>query len=827
MQTTVPIGYKIHLAPDLEALTFTGRVDIEIELFKAGAPILLDSVGLDISRCTVVAGGVELESSTKVDEKTVKIICPGAGAGIITVSLAFNGLLRDNLVGFYDAPFEDSGVVKHLAVTQFEEDHARRAFPCFDHPKYNTPFSVSLEAPDGCIAISTTAIERSTPVEGGGTLNEFRTTPPMPTYLLFFGVGEFECLEDYESKVPIRVAATRGKAEQGRRAIEFAKASIAFCERFTGIEYPLEKLDLLALPAFAYGAMENFGAITFREHLLLSTPGVTSKRAIENIARITAHEVAHMWFGDITSPAAWRFVWLNEAFATYLQYLICDTSYPEWRPIDRFVNDGYASAVTRDSLIDTIPIELPSGCHMEIDASTAPIFYQKAGLILRMVHGWLGDEKFTAGVRAHLSAYLFQSTDTQGFLQAFAAGAGEEASGIIANWIRQPGYPGITLKRAGTTLTLTQNRFTWLANDSDQLWHIPVSLLLFDHNGKKTERGVILDKRSLSVDIPEDTFAVKANADHSGFFHTSYPSEELDRLGNLAREGTLGDRDRFGLVFDLYSSALRGDCTADEFVAFLLAYYKNERGFLPLSGIGFSLRGLWRHLPAAGRERVANAGLEIFEPVCEEIGIVPTEDEPYHNVLLRDEVLRSLLIYGSAAVIEKLIRRFERVLAGESVETDLLQFSLCAGAIAGSAAFGPLCRMIEDPEKPTDLKVRAYEALGWFQQPAELTRVLAYTDNSIEEQNRIYVYRGIAANPAADGLLFGWLEKNLPRVKAGHHYLSSVVLGAFIPVCDVEDESTLDSLLESLTDTPLSAVVSMAKEKRRVFRLLGKQTENL
>jgi aminopeptidase N len=822
MLAAEPISYTIRLAPDLEALTFTGSVDIEMTLLKIGAPVVLDSVELEIAECSVTAGGAELESSFAVDDSSVSITCPAAAPGRMTVSLTFIGKLSDGLIGFYDAPYNDAGRVKHLAVTQFEEDHARRAFPCFDHPRYNTPFSVFLQAPEGAIALATTAVESEEELDGGGRLYEFRTTPPMPTYLLFFGVGDFECYEDRSFKVPIRVAATPGKAVQGKRAIEVAKASIAFCEKFTGIDYPLDKLDLIALPAFAFGAMENFGAITYREHLLLFDPAAASRRGFEKNALITAHETAHMWFGDITSPLAWRFVWLNEAFASYVEYLICEESFPEWRANDTFIFAGFTTAAARDSLIDTIPIELPDGCALEVDASTAPIFYQKSSLILRMVHTWLGEEKFTAGVRSYLSGFIFQSTDTKGFLDTFAAGAGAEASKIIANWIQQPGFPVVTAERDGTTLKLTQSRFTLLPNESDQIWHIPVSLLLFDEDGKSKSVGLILDKKSATLEIPKEVVTIKVNADHAGFFHTSYTPEEGARLGVLARDGILGDKDRYGLVVDLSAFVLSGEYSVDEFIGFLLDYYPGERSYLPLSGIGVALRTLWRYLPAAGREFISETGRKIFEPVYEEIGIAPSDDEAYLNVLLRDEVVWSLLLYGSPSVKDELQNRFRGFLAGESVEADLLQSSLCAGTMSDDTVFDELCGVIEDSKKPMALKVSAYEAIGWFQSPEVLSRVLAYTDESIEAQNRIYVYRAIADNPAADELLYDWLKKNLPSLETAHPYLSSVVLAAFIPFCEIDEEAKLDVLLRVYSNAgpSLSGVISMARERRRVFRSL-------
>ena len=820
MPETRPTSYTIRLAPDLKKLTFSGSVAIDIVTDKPGEPIVLDSIGLEITSCTVRSDGEEVKSSLSAGDTTVSVLAPAASAGNVTVCLEFNGKLGRSLFGFYDAPYEQDGQVKHLAVTQFESEAARRAFPCFDHPKHNAPFSIALEAPAGTIAISNSPVDTIEQIDGGA-LYRFQTTPPMPTYLLFFGVGDFECREEKGFKVPIRAATVPGKAVYADKAIEMAKAAVAYCEEFTGIEYPIGKLDLIGIPAFAFGAMENLGAITFRENLLLYVPGTTSERGFERNCLITAHEVAHMWFGDLVSPSEWRFLWLNEAFATYLQYLIGQAVFPGRHIGERFLLEGFGAACRRDSLVHTFPIELPEGCYLDVDASTAPIFYQKAGLVLRMVHCRLGAEKFREGVRSYLAQFAFQSTDTLGFLHSFSKGAGLEAAGMIENWIRQPGFPLVRAARRGDTLHLEQERFTWLAEPSDQLWHIPVSLLLFDDNGVRDQITLLLEKRNATIELPEGITAYKINAGQIGLFHTACDDENLVRLGALARDGKLTPEDRYGLAFDLSALLLRGEITVEKLSAFLLEYYMHEREFLPLACIARALNQLWRIVPG-GRELIADTGRRIFEPVIAGIGVVPSHGEDYLEVLLRSELLWPLVLFRSKGVYEELLRQFESFAAGEQVEADLLQTSLFAGAHSGKAGFGLFRKIIEDAQKADELKFYLYGAMGWFQDEHTLSQVLSYTEESIAEQNRIHVYRNIAANPVAGKLLFSWLVENLPNLESVHHYTRSVALAEFIPVCEPEDEADLDKLLDGCDfgDHLLNQVISMAKETRKVFRSL-------
>lgn len=820
MPKTSPISYTVRLAPDLEKLTFSGSVAIEVQLQHPGESVVLDSVGLEVTACTVRRDGVEIVSGYTVDETSVAVRCPGVREGKVTVSLEFNGKLERALFGFYDSPYERNGLVKHLAVTQFESDYARRAFPCLDHPRYNTPFSIELVAPPGTIAVSNSPVETVEPVEGG-SLYRFEATPPMPTYLLFFGVGDFGCIEDDNFRVPVRAVALPEKVAYADRAIETAKASITFCEDFTGIDYPMAKLDLIGIPTFAFGAMENFGAITYRENLLLYVPGTTSERGFERNSLITAHEVAHMWFGNLVSPAEWRFVWLNEAFATYLEYLIGEAVFPERRIDECFLFEGFIVAYTRDSLIRTIPIELPEGLSLEVDASTAPIFYDKAALVLRMAHCWLGDEKFRKGVRSYLTEFAYQSTDTAGFLESFARGAGAEASGMIENWIRQPGFPLVRAERHGEKLRLEQDRFTWLEHASEQVWHIPVSLQLFDDHGEAERRSFLMKEKTATVELPEGTSAYKLNAGQIGIFHTAYERENLLRLGALAREGRLGTGDRYGLALDLSALVMRREVTVDEFLHFLLEYYINEREYLPLTGIATVLRRLWR-VAATKRANIADAGRRIFGPVIDRIGIAPAAGEDHLNVLLRSELLWPAVLFGSESVCEELARRFESFAAGETVEADLLQSTFLAGAYLSTARFDQFREIMEDPRSADEMKVYLYRATGWFQDPGALTRVLGYVEESIGEQNRIYVYRSLATNPAAGKFLFGWLGANLGKLESVHPYTSSVAVAEIIPVCEPEDEADLDALLDGCTfsDPSLVQSIAAARELRTVYRSL-------
>jgi aminopeptidase N len=827
MNTPSPLGYIVRLEPDLDGLEFTGSVRIDLTTGGCSS-IELDSVELEIDGCHELRNRRALELQYSLTEGTINIQLGPDSSDQIELAIDFHGKLNRDLRGLYAASYMHEGEKKHLAVTQFEEIEARRAFPCFDHPKFNTPFVIELVIGEGQAAIATTRVEEETTLEDGRKLVRFRRTPPMPTYLLFFGTGNFEFLEGTECHVPIRVAATPGKAAYGAKSIEFARKSIEFCEAFTGVDYPVDKLDLIAVPEFAYGGMENLGAITYRENLLLYYPDVVSRVGLQNIAAINAHEVAHMWFGDLTSPRDWQFVWLNEAFATYVGNLILDAAYPDWHAMDQFLLSAGHAAMGRDSLKGTIPIEFPDAGLTEIDSSTAPIIYAKAGLVLRMVHQWVGEEVFTSGVRSYLSAFEYDSTDTDGFLTEFGKGAGLEAANVINNWIRQPGFPVVEARRSTDTLTIAQQRFVYgdaeaaAGAEPGQTWIIPISILLFFEDGSTQTQELVLREAKRTIQLPEGVSAFKLNPGQTGFYRSAYSPSDLERLGAVI--AVLAPRDASGLLADLAALTIKGDLTVSQFLDYLLQHFSTTEEYIVLSQISTSLRELWTLVPDL-RETTASAGRTLLEPAFARIGLVSQPDEPYSSVLLRDEIVWSLLLFDSKGVRDGLRPRFEAIVGGNTVETDLIPHVLRFGALAGTLSGGGEAflwfrKVLEDPDAVAEMKKHVYQAIGWFAEEETISQVIEYAMSSVQPQDRILVIRALAANPAADHLMWPWLKAHFSEVVDMHAYFRSVILAEVVPTCPAGAESELASLLDGYLDAaddPPLGVLTMAREKRNVY----------
>src|SRR5207253_7218660 len=399
---------------------------------------------------------------------------------------AFRGTLNDKLRGFYRSVYKDpSGVSRTMAATQFEATDARRAFPCWDEPSFKAVFAVTLAIDPALTAVSNTSIVSETP-ENGRKVVKFADAIVMSTYLVAFVVGELEHTEPTSvGRVPLSVWCVPGKKRLAKFGQEIGAASLAFFEDYYGLPYPGDKLDLLAIPDFAAGAMENLGAITFRETALLVDESAATHAELERVADVVAHENAHMWFGDLVTMTWWNGIWLNEAFATFMEMLAVDAWKPEWQRWSTF-GASRAAALSVDGLHSTRPIEFPVTAPREADAMFDVLTYEKGASVLRMLEQHLGPDIFRNGVRAYLRAHAYGNADTGDLWVSLGREAGQPVPEVMDSWIFRPGYPLLSIRLDhGSRLVIAQQRFTYLPTSTDgkgpekevnQPWQVPLQI---------------------------------------------------------------------------------------------------------------------------------------------------------------------------------------------------------------------------------------------------------------------------------------------------------------------------------------------------------------
>ncbi|MPY96295.1 MAG: M1 family peptidase, partial [Acidimicrobiia bacterium] len=508
LPTTVrPSHYEIELDVDLAGAVFTGWVAARVEVAEPVSEVVVNADELVIAEAWVEAGGRRVGATVSFDAETERATFALEGtlpAGPATVHARFTGVLNDKLVGFYRTTFKDAdGVERTAAATQFEAPHARMAFPCWDEPEFKASFGVTLVVPEGELAISNAAEVERTPTGDGRTRYRFADTMVMSTYLVAFVVGPFEATAPVDvAGTPLRVVYPRGQGHLVGYGLEAGEFGLRFFEDYYGIGYPGDKLDLVAVPDFAFGAMENLGCITFREVLLLVDPTTVTQPELQRVADVIFHELAHMWFGDLVTMKWWNGLWLNEAFATFMEMKATDAFRPEWQ---RWVDFGLSRtmAFDTDALASTRPIEYEVVSPADAEGMFDVLTYEKGAAVLRMVEQYLGEDAFRAGVRRYLEQHSYANTETTDLWDALEAETGQPVRGMADSWIFQGGFPLVTASLEGSALHLAQERFRYLddggpggggpggggAGTAGARWKVPVIVRV----GGREQRALLED----------------------------------------------------------------------------------------------------------------------------------------------------------------------------------------------------------------------------------------------------------------------------------------------------------------------------------------------
>jgi aminopeptidase N len=814
-----PIHYRIHLEPDLKTFAFSGKVEISFEAVSPVSEISLNAKELSFRSCRLIQDRKNTECPFSVDapREAVTVRLPEQMSGAITLEIAFMGELNDRMVGFYRSSYISGGEERYCAVTQFEESDARRAFPCIDHPLKKATFDIELVIPEMLVAISNMPIAEELPESEGRKIVRFQRTPEMSTYLLFIGVGAFEFIED-RGKTMIRAATMPGMTRHAGFSLEFGKKALAFCEDYYGTAYPLPKLDLVAVPDFASGAMENWGAITFRENLLLHYPHITSKAGEQRICEVIAHEIVHQWFGDLVTPSDWRYLWLNESFATHFGHAAVAHFHPDWDIWGQFLHNQTSAALTRDALHETFPIELPGGGHAVINASTAPIIYNKGASILRHLEGYLGEDDFKQGLGRYLQEYAFSCAASRNLWETFENTSERPVVSIMKSWVEQAGYPILLVTRQDEKLHILQQRFTYLANEFDQQWEVPITIRVYNQAGQSKTITSLLDAKASDFHIGSDAVAYKVNLKQSGFYRVRYLDEgNLAELGKLVQTKALPLEDRWGLQNDLYAFTRSGDAPFEAYLEFLLNY-KTEDAFLPLISIADNLYHGSLVLDGARRARAVSFGRSFLETVLSRIGYEPEPGEAYPRSILRDALVQQAAVYGSEQAAEFADRAFSLLTGGGSIHPDIARSVLYIGALNGGGKTFEWLQQRLNTSVSEHERMNILAALGGFKDAGIIEKVQNYILTEVPGRNKFIPVSSMAANPYALPFLWEWFVSHLDLIERFHPAQFERVIEAILPIAGIEREAEVSAFFERYLREKDAAgdVIRMCLEKLRI-----------
>jgi puromycin-sensitive aminopeptidase len=755
----VPTRYELRLEPDLSTASFTGAETVTLTVREATSEIVLNAAELAIRGAELTGPRGERVSATwHVDdalERCRLVLDRVLEPGQWRLHLAFAGTLNDKLRGFYRSTYKDATGATHvLAATQFEATDARRAFPCWDEPDFKAVFSSTLVIDPALSAVSNTR-----PVaeyrEGGKKVVTFADTIPIPTYLVAFVVGELESTDPvWVGATPLRIWCVPGKRRLTRFAQAIATASLRFFEAYYGLPYPGDKLDLLAIPDFAAGAMENLGAITFRETALLVDEAQATHAELERIADVVAHENAHMWFGDLVTMSWWNGIWLNEAFATFMEMLAVDAWKPEWKRWDTF-GVSRAAAFAVDGLWATRPVEYEVRAPKDADAMFDVLTYEKGASVLRMLEQYLGPEVFRAGIRDYLRTHAYGNADTRDLWAALGRAAARDIPGLMETWIFRPGFPLVSVRREGEELVLAQQRFTYLPEPPEFIpgleggtagcWQVPIQLR-FLGSQRPARETLLLTEVEARVAWPVGATAVLVNEGGHGFYRVRYAPDLLDVL--LHRLDELTAIERFNLVSDAWAAAQAGLLPLTDYLE-LATRFHAERHRNVWTMLLASLGTLARLVTPEDRPRLEAYVRHLVAPAVADLGWAPRAGEDELTRQLRGDLLRALGTLGNDHGVQaRAATLYSEALEDPgAVDPNVLPALIAVLAHAGDhARYEAFLRRFRTASTPQEEQRYLY-ALAGFQVPDLLRQTLERTVNGeIRTQDGPFVVRAVLYN---------------------------------------------------------------------------------
>ena len=801
-----PTRYQLTIAPDLEAATFLGRERIELEVVSPTSSIVCHAVELEIStaRLALPDGSEPLALDIAFDNERERVTFSAPHElppGPCVLECEFAGVLNDKLRGFYRSTFRDEeGVERVIATTQFESTDARRAFPCWDEPDRKAVFSITLEIEPGLLAISNGAEQSATELPDGKRRLVFTDTIPMSTYIVAFIVGPLEVTEAVDvDGIPLRVIHTAGKAGLTAFALGAGAHALRFFAEYFDQPYPGDKLDLVAIPDFAFGAMENLGCVTFREVALLTDPDNSARVELEGIASVIEHEIAHMWFGDLVTMGWWNGIWLNEAFATYMSLVCLDDFRPEYQCWIGFGRDRDL-ALALDGLHTTRPIEFPVHTPDEADAMFDVLTYEKGGSVLRMLEQYLGLERFRDGVRRYLAAHRYGNTETTDLWDAIELAAeGLPIRALMDSWIFQGGHPLVTARAEGPIVLLSQAPFSYLAATDRPAgsgpsgigsgWLVPVATERRPRSGSPSGKGRHYDLlRDQSVRVPAGRGMLVVNAGASGVFRLRYEEGLLDDI--LAGFERLEPLERFTLVADTWACSLAGSTPLEQFLA-LIRRLGGEIDPRVWSMVAGALGLLDFAVSDQDRGVLEGFTQSLLRPELERVGWDAREDDDYDAARRRAVLIGTLGTVGAdPAVRAESRRRFAALRKGSHLEPDSAAAILhVVAATADRDDYETLLSHFRSPADPLE-EQRYLDSLSYVRdvELAAVTCELCLTE--FRSQDAPYVLRTLLLNRVVGPVVWEFVASHWPTLYEKYPANSITRMLEISRLCQLDSDGT-------------------------------------
>lgn len=743
-----PTHYDIRLELDLETFTFSGSAGIDIEVVESTNEIVLNAAEVEIKSARL-SGDVSITEIAYDDtmQRATLTVEPSLEPGAHRLELEHTGQINDQLCGLYRSTYRDPDGVEHaLAASQCQATDARRVFPCWDEPDFKATYQTTLVVADGLEAYSNTAEVERVDLEDGRVEFRFDKTMKMSTYLLAFVAGRFEATEPRVVRgTPIRVIVPQGNLHLTDIAMENAVFCFEYLSDYYGIPYPGDKLDHIAIPDFAAGAMENVGLITYRDSYLVIDPEKATQTELQNSLDVIGHEVAHQWFGNLVTMAWWEGAWLNEAFASFMELKATDAMRPEWKRWLAFANQEVPWAMSTDQLHSTRPIEFEVTAPEEVDQMFDAITYGKGSAVLHMVDEFVGVENFRRGVGNYLRKHSYANTVTTDLWEGLDGASEYPVSKIMDTWVYQPGFPQVEVHVSGNGVKLSQRRYLVTPDETDAtIWKVPIQLR-GSVGGQSFDEHFLLESDEAIVPVDGDVEWVCANAGGFGFYRTSYSADLFESL--LQHVADLDDIERYALVSDTLGFVRSGELEVAAFLD-LAAKFADETEHaiwsVIIGGLALVEHHALDHSARPGFERFVSA---LTGPALEKCGWEPSESDTDLQRKLRGDLIVAM---GNLAHDETTIERCRAItadlLAGQSMDPEIATAALTVYARnGGQAEYETLWNNYLESTTPLD-QVRFLRSVAGVGTESEAMATMdKIVDGDIRTQDGFWVFARLLA----------------------------------------------------------------------------------
>lgn len=763
--TIEPVHYKIIIIPDADKMVFLGREDIDLRISDAVDSITLDSKHLRIKKIVLKEGDKSLKCRFHTSEKEGKLTIKMKNKvkGEASLHIEFLGRNNDKGYGFYASRYKLNGREETLLTTQLEPVYARYFFPCFDEPKFKSKFELSVEIDEKLDAVSNMGIVSKGKTRNGKKIVKFAITPPMTTYLLYLGVGTFEKKEVYANNTRIRLVSTPGKTDLANIALKYAPLLLDYFERYFDVGYPLEKLDLIAIPDFQAGAMENWGAITFREELLLAADDCSPKTKIRIIETI-AHELAHQWFGNLVTANDWRDIWLNESFATFMSYKAMESIDHSLLGEEAFLQDRYSPALVYDSIDNTHPISFEAKNPIEIMERFDIITYNKGSSILRMLENFVGSRNFRNGLSEYIKINSYTSVGKEKFWSAIENNRDKSKEGsiqaIMNDWIEKKGYPVIIAAQGKGGIELRQRVFSMDGPRGEGDWHVPI---VTNIGGAHT---ILLHNEPLR--IKEGTGGeLNLNIGQTGFYRISYDNNLLNRAIKSIESSNADSRAVFGLENDVFYLLRAGMVDLKDYLKLVKAIPFNS---YPAVSNAMDNVSRLESLNAGRNVEVSTTAIlkNISRRIIDAYGLEKRGEDSEKIQILREKAINSLGFHGDEKIIEYSVDSIERYLEGTGkIENGAKNgiFRVSAWANGDKEFLNKMEWIYENSDNPEE-RMCALAAMGSFSDKNLLVSALDYSlSKSVRIGEKFLLLNWVAINRKGTKIIWPWIRKNWNKLK--------------------------------------------------------------